>query len=73
MATIQKKVNTNDLPNMIGQTIVIRNNADNSERRGVILSVAADGKSVLVKENKLFFYVNTAYDPTKYVFADNPI
>ena len=69
MASIQKKVNTSDLPNLIGQTVVIRNNKDNTEIRGNVIS--ASGGQALIKQNKQFLYVSTAYDSSKYVFTDN--
>jgi hypothetical protein len=69
MATIQKKVNTNDLPNLIGQTVVVRNNKDNSEIRGTVINVS--GGQALLRHGRSYQYVSTAYDATKYVFTDN--
>jgi len=69
--SIQKKINTNDLPNMMGQTIVIRDTPTGTDRRGIVTAIGPDGTSVLIVQGRTQFYQKTAYDPTKYIYADN--
>ena len=66
-----KKINTNDLPNVIGQTVVIRN-SDNTERTCEVVKLGPDGTTVLMKQNKYWFYHPIAFDPTKTVFTVTP-
>jgi hypothetical protein len=66
-----KKINTNDLPNNIGQTVIIRN-ADNTERLCQVIALGPDGTTVLMKNNKYQFYQPIVFDPTKTVILVTP-
>jgi hypothetical protein len=72
MAKVQKKINNTDLPNIIGQTVVL-SDATNVQKTVSVIANGPDGKTVLVKHNKEYFYVSNTYDPTKYLYSVNEV
>ena len=67
----QTKINTNDLPNNIGQTVNIKS-ANNTELTAQVVALSQDGKSVLMRQNKYWFYHPVAYDSTKTAIVITP-
>jgi hypothetical protein len=66
-----KKINTNDLPNNIGQTVIIKS-ANNTDMVSQVVALGPDGTTVLMKSNKYWFYQPIAYDATKTVILVTP-
>lgn len=67
----QTKINTNDLPNNIGQTVVIKS-PNNTEITASVVALGPDGKTVLMKSNKYWFYQPIAFDNSKTVILVTP-
>ena len=62
-----KKINHQDLPSVVGQTIVVRDNATGAEKRGVVMS--QQGNFVMVQQNRSQFYVPINLTVPSYIYA----
>lgn len=66
----QTKINNQDLLNLLGKNIVVRSNVDNSEKRGQVIAIAPDNKSVMVQSpGKVQFHVSVTNDGSQYIFT----
>ena len=66
---IQTKVNASDLPNLIGQTVIVRSNVDNSQKRGTVLAYDATKQAVQIDQNKSHFWQSVSNSSGVYIYT----
>lgn len=70
MAQVQKKINNADLPNVLGQTVAVTTPTGTTIKATAVAN-GPDGKTVLMKSNKYWFYMPNTYDAKQYLYTEN--
>lgn len=65
------KVNNADLPTLIGQRVVVRQTADESQRIGIAAAYDAVNQKVRIDQGKGHFWVSAINTPAHYIYVDN--
>lgn len=67
--TSKNKINHTDLPVLVGQSVTVRSNVDNSEKRGIVGFYDSVKNYVRVDFNRSSFWVQTVVnDASQYVY-----